>query len=224
MCSCKGHGVSGLHKGESKAASTREKADYRRAGRTSGNSEDDDLRLGTRLGDPRKPNNGWPASARRKGTLSMQAKYRALRHAAYEDALLFYLHLSEVPGFRDFLVLFITEGHRRSRHRVSIANSDPAVVQLATRWMRVFSASPLTFSVQYHADQKLAEIQAFWSTLLGVAPDDIRLQRKSNSGQLVGRSWRSEHGVLTVTADDTYFREALQAWTDCLRDTWLDST
>lgn len=172
---------------------------------------------------PRKPNTGWPGSARRKGTQMMQAKYRALRDAAYEDALLFYLHLSEAPSFRDFLVLFITEGHRRSRHRVSIANSDPAVVQLAARWMRVFSASPLTFSVQYHADQRLVEIQAFWSTLVGVAPDDIRLQRKSNSGQLVGRSWRSAYGVLTVTADDTYFREALQAWTDCLRDTWLDS-
>jgi hypothetical protein len=109
---------------------------------------------------PRKPNTGWPESARRKGNRAMRAKYTALREAAYEDALFFYLHLIEVPSFRDFLVLFITVGHRRSRHRVSIANSDPAVVQLAARWMRVFSAGRLTYSVQCHADYKDVEIRA----------------------------------------------------------------
>ena len=172
---------------------------------------------------PRKPCNGWPESARRKGTKAMQVKYRALREAAYEDALGFYLHLSEIPSFRDFLVVFMTEGHRRSRHEVSIANSDPAVVQLATRWMRVFSARPLTYSIQYHADQNLEELRAFWSGQLGIPPEEIRLMRKSNSGHLNGRTWRSRHGVLTVRTSDSYFREAMQAWTDCLRDAWLDS-
>ncbi len=89
--------------------------------------------------------------------------------------------------------------------------------------MRILSARDLTFSVQYHADQRLSEIQNFWGMLLGISPENIRLQRKSNSGRLGTRTWRSQYGVLTVTADDTYFREALQAWTDCLRDTWLDS-
>lgn len=80
---------------------------------------------------PRKPATGWPDSARRKGNKAMQAKYRLLREAAYDEGLDFYLHLSEIPSFRDFVTLFITEGHRRSRHEVSIANSDPAVVWLA---------------------------------------------------------------------------------------------
>lgn len=173
---------------------------------------------------PRTSNDGWPESARRKGTRAMQVKYRALREAAYEDALHFYLHLSEIPSFRDFLVLFITEGHRRSRHRVSIANSDSAVVHLAARWMRILSAGDLTYSVQCHVDQVPADVQGFWGKQLGVSPGEIRLLRKSNSGRLNGRTWRSKHGVLAVTADDTYFREAMQAWTDCLRDTWLDST
>jgi hypothetical protein len=154
----------------------------------------------------------------------MQTKYRLLREAAYEEGLDFYLHLSEIPSFRDFLVLFITEGHRRSKHAVAIANSDPAVVRLAVRWMRVFSSQGLRYSIQYHADQKLHELREFWASQLGVSGDEIRLQRKSNSGQLAGRSWRSRYGVLTVSAGDTYFREAMQAWTDCLRDTWLNST
>lgn len=173
---------------------------------------------------PRKPSTGWPESARRKGNKAMQTKYRRLREAAYEEGLDFYLHLSEIPSFRDFLTLFITEGHRRSRHEVSIANSDPAVVRLAARWMRVLSSNGLRYSIQYHADQQIEDLSNYWALQLGIAADAIQFQRKSNSGQLAGRTWRSQHGVLTVSTGDTYFREAMQAWTDCLRDTWLDSS
>jgi hypothetical protein len=49
------------------------------------------------------------------------------------------------------------------------------------------------------------------------------LQRKSNSGQLGGRHWRSKHGVLTVYAGDTALRARLQGWIDCLQEQWLDS-
>lgn len=141
---------------------------------------------------PRLPASSWPESARRKGNKAMQAKYRLLREAAYEDGLDFYLHLSEVPSFRDFLTLFITEGHRRSRHEVSIGNSDPAVVRLAARWMRVFSANPLRYAIQHHADQQIEILRVFWAGQLGISGDEIQFQRKSNSGQLAGRTWRSD--------------------------------
>jgi hypothetical protein len=173
---------------------------------------------------PRRPATGWPDAARRKGNRAMQEKYRALREAAYDEALHFYSHLIEIASFRDFLVLFITEGHRRSRHSVSIANSDPAVVGLAVRWMRILSANRLKYSIQHHADQRLDDLRSFWAECLAIDGAEIRLLRKSNSGKLGGRVWRSPHGVLTVTTDDTYFREAMRAWTDCLRDSWLDSS
>jgi hypothetical protein len=49
------------------------------------------------------------------------------------------------------------------------------------------------------------------------------MQRKSNSGQLAGRTWRSKYGVLTVCTSDTLLRAELQAWMDCVRNAWLDS-
>jgi excisionase family DNA binding protein len=167
---------------------------------------------------------GFSDAARRKGNRMMQQKYRDLREAAYQEGLMFYQHLVQDPSFRDFLCLFIAEGHKRSRHEVSIANSDPSVIHAAIRWMKVLSARKLTYSVQYHADQSLAEIRRFWAEQLGVEREEIKLQRKSNSGRLGSRTWRSEHGVLTVRTSDSYFREELQAWIDCLRGTWLDST
>jgi hypothetical protein len=114
-------------------------------------------------------------------------------------------------------------GNMAMRRRVSVGNSDPAVVVLCTQWIRRFARNPVSFSIQYHADQDLREITEFWGAQVRVAPEAIRLQRKSNSGQLAGRTWRSRYGILTVTAGDTLLRARLQGWIDCLREQWLDS-
>ena len=153
----------------------------------------------------------------------MQARYRRLREAAYDEASGSFVEMIQRPGFRDFLILFITEGHRRSGHQVAIANSDPAVVFLAVRWMRHLSRRKMSYSVQVHADQDLEQVRAFWAEVLDVGSEEIRLQRKSNSNQLSRRTWRSEHGVITISTADTYFRERMRAWTDRLRTSWLDS-
>jgi len=59
---------------------------------------------------------------------------------------------------------------------------------LATGWLRALSRKPLTFSIQYHADQDLSELREFWRRTLGIDPDSIAMQRKTNSGRLGGRS------------------------------------
>jgi excisionase family DNA binding protein len=164
---------------------------------------------------------GWPESARRKGTLAMQRKYRALREAAYETGRLEFGELAAAPGFRDFVCLYLAEGSKRSRNVVAICNSDPAIVSLGARWIRRFAANPLSYSIQYHADQNLTELRTFWSQQLSIDPASIRLQRKSNSNGLSGRTWRSRYGVLTVGAADTSFRARLEAWMDCLRESWV---
>ena len=76
---------------------------------------------------------------------------------------------------------------------------------------------------KHHADQDPEQLALFWSTYLGADLRRFRHQRKSNCGQLAGRSWRSEYGVLTVTANDTLFRARLQAWMDRVKDGWLNS-
>jgi hypothetical protein len=86
--------------------------------------------------------------------------------------------------------------------------------------MRLFSSNCFRYSVQYHADQDLDSLREHWATLLQVDRAEIRLQRKSNSGQLNGRSWRSEFGVLSVSVGDTLLRARLQAWIDRIKGEW----
>jgi hypothetical protein len=160
----------------------------------------------------------------RRGSRAMQRKYRLLREAAYKEGLESFAELAADASFRDFVCLYIAEGSKRRRHSAELCNSDVAVLQLATRWMRRLSEKPLCFSIQFHADQNLTELRNFWSQALDIDPDAIRFQRKSNSGELKGRQWRSHRGVLAIRVHDTYFRTRLQAWVDCLKGEWSEKS
>ena len=151
----------------------------------------------------------------------MQKKYRLLREAAYREGVESFEELSADPTFRDFVCMYIGEGYKRDRNRVALANSDPAVMQLATRWIGRLTPKSPAFSLQYHADQNLDELRRFWGKTLGIDGTAIRMQRKSNSNQLTGRTWRSRHGVLEVVANDTLLRARLEAWMHLMRQTWL---
>jgi len=162
----------------------------------------------------------FPAHGQRLGNKAMQLKYKRLRDAAYADGEGTFSALAEDSTFRDFVCLYMAEGYKRNRNVVMIANSDPTIIGVSQRWMKRFSCRKLVYSIQYHADQDLDELCDFWGSTLTVEPGSIRLQRKSNSNQLAGRTWRSRHGVMSVTANDTLFRARLGAWMDCLRASW----
>jgi predicted DNA-binding transcriptional regulator AlpA len=169
---------------------------------------------------PRKPNAGWSAVAQKKGTAAMRSRYRALREKAYEQGRREFSVLTSEPTFRDFVCMYIGEGYKRDRNVVAICNSDPAVVRLGAYWIRRFTEHPIAFAFQHHADQDPAAVCEFWGQLLKVDADKIKFQRKSNSGELAGRNWRSRYGVLQVRTSDTYLRARLGAWMDAVRNSW----
>ena len=158
------------------------------------------------------------------GTRAMQARYARIRADAYEQGRAEYARLAKDATFRDFVTLFIAEGTKRSRNTVAVANSDPAVIVACVAWLRRLTEKALGFAVQIHEDQDLDEVRLFWSRHTQSPPGEIRLQRKTNSGRLNGRHWRSPHGVLTVRCHDTCLRARLQAWMDELRAEWLTLT
>ncbi len=170
------------------------------------------------LGRPARWSDG-----QRKGTRNMQRKYAIRRAAAYLQGRIEFAELIEEPTFRDFVCLYMAEGYKRCRNTVAVCNSDPVIVALCAHWVRRFARNPVRYSVQYHADQDLAGLQTFWAVVLGARPQDIKLQRKSNSGRLSGRTWRSRYGVLNVSASDTLFRARLEAWIHSLQEQWLHS-
>jgi hypothetical protein len=150
----------------------------------------------------------------------MQAKFAKRRVEAYEEGAASFDSLASDPTFRDFVGLFLAEGYKRDRNTVAIANSDPAVIVVSQRWLSWLSSRKLSYAIQYHADQSPDELRATWSATLGIEASSITLQRKSNSNQLAGRTWRCRHGVMTVRTFDTALRAKLEAWMDRLRAEW----
>lgn len=160
--------------------------------------------------------------AQRMGTLAMQAKYERRRDEAYAEGERTFDALAANPTFRDFICLYLAEGFKRNRNTVSIANSDPTVMVVSQNWLRRLSPDKqLKYWIQYHADQDLDELRAFWGLTLEIDGGLVRFQRKSNSNQLTGRTWRCKHGVLTIVCHDTLLRARIQAWMDCLRSGWV---
>jgi len=148
------------------------------------------------------------------------AKYKKLRDEAYERGRQEYHELSEDQTFRDFICMYLGEGYRRDRNKVSVCNSNPTIVRLSNKWIKKLSSNKTTYRIQYHADQNPEKLKEFWGNELGIEISQIKLQRKSNSNQLKGRKWRSVNGVLTVNSSDTYLRARIQAWMDIVQSEW----
>jgi len=157
----------------------------------------------------------------RKRSARNAERCRLKRQAAYEQGRDEFEVLAEDPTFRDFVCMYIGEGYKRNRNRVALGNSDPVVVSLAARWIEAFASNKLDYYVQYHADQDPEHLRRFWAFRLGVEPEQVRLQRKSNSNHLTGRTWRSRWGVLTVGSSDTPLRARLQGWMDATKTRWV---
>ncbi len=133
----------------------------------------------------------------RQGTEAMQAKYAALREAAYQQGLAEALELLRDLSFRDFVVLYMAEGSKRNRNAVEFVNSDAQLVKLAHRWISVLTDKDVTYRIQFHADHDVEALKRYWGGILGIESDIIGVLRKSNSGKLARRQFRSQYGLLS---------------------------
>ena len=158
--------------------------------------------------------------AQRKGTRSSQAKYAALREAAYQQGCDEAPVLLQDLSFRDFVVLYMAEGYKRNRNAVSFVNSNPDMIRLANGWITRFTSNTIEYQLQCHSDHDEEILKRYWSDLLNIDTEMIKTIRKSNSGKLSGRQFRSVYGVFTVRTSDTYLRARLEAWMDCVKTQW----
>ncbi len=155
-----------------------------------------------------------------KAGAAMSRKWARIRESYYQSAAANAQRLLRNPSMRDFIVVYLTEGYRRDRNVVQVSNSNPGIVELADRWIRLLSRKCPKYWVQIHADNDESSIKSFWARLLHVAANQIKVSRKSNSGNLSGRTWRSEHGVMMVRVCSTELRARIAAWMDYVQNQW----
>jgi hypothetical protein len=158
----------------------------------------------------------------KRATQANIRKHREQRQRWYHEAYAEAAEILKDPLKRDFVVLYAAEGFKRDRNRVEICNSNPSIVHIAHRHIVELSNSAnIQYRLQCHIDNDEGGLKRYWARLLGVRSHHIRIARKSNSGGLSGRKWRSEHGVLSISVGDTRLRCRLQAWMDHIQREWL---
>jgi len=165
-----------------------------------------------------------PLQRRHRGSSGHRIKishaFADKRKKAYVSGMEMFSSLSLEASFRDFILLYMTEGYRKGINSVAVGNSNSSLVALAAYWLRKLSLHKMEARVQVYEDQDLNAVRRHWGRALGIAPSAIKLQPKSNAGGLHGRKTRSIYGVCTVRVADTYLRQRIQAWMDLVEKDW----
>jgi hypothetical protein len=147
---------------------------------------------------------------------------KAKRDKAYNNGLEEYFELSKDETFKLFVMLYLTEGYRRNPNVVEICNSNPNLVKLGYKWIKRLAnpERPFRFRLQIHIDNDESKLKQYWSKELHIKANKIVIMRKSNSGKLSKRQWRSVNGVMSIQCGDTYFRSRIQAYMDTIQNEW----
>lgn len=157
--------------------------------------------------------------AQKRAAEATKAKWKSYREEGYEKGLAEAPELFKDETLKTFVILYTAEGYRRNHQVVHFGNSDPWMMKIAQYWMPRFTENKLEYKLQIHVDQDEEELRQFWGKELNIDPGLIKVSRKSNSGKLKGRKWRSKHGVMSIGVGDVYFRARLQGWIDFLKST-----
>ncbi|MBD3261713.1 MAG: hypothetical protein GF334_08610 [Candidatus Altiarchaeales archaeon] len=125
--------------------------------------------------------------------------------------ILFYL--SKVVRFHPTTKVVGFPAHSRS--------SNPDIVAFSYRWIKKHSKKKPYFTVRLYPDSNEVNVKRFWAETLNIAESDIHTTRKSNSGRMAHRNWRSEYCVFSMSFGDTYLRAKIQALLDYIQAEWF---
>jgi AcrR family transcriptional regulator len=161
------------------------------------------------------------AIARRVVARAPRKLTRAATEAAYGEGLASFEELSAQPTFRDFVCIYLVQGEQRDRTRVSLSNSDPAVMRLISRWLRRLTDRAPILLLSYDPGQSLNELRRFWSEATGTAPRAIRARGSAEGVPGEPLLLSPSHGLLTIGVDDALLHARLRGWMHRARESWL---
>lgn len=156
----------------------------------------------------------------KKKNYTISLRFAKLRKDAYDSFYNIADNLLLDKYLRDFVMIYLTEGYRKCKNTVQVSNSNEMIILLSQYWMKKFSNKNINYNVQIHIDNNEDKIKEHWASILSVDKNSIKIRMKSNSGNMNGRKWRCEWGVMGISVHDTYLRSKIQALMDYLQENW----
>lgn len=148
-------------------------------------------------------------------------KYQKLRDEAYDEGKRLFEKYKNNKTFRDFIVLFLTEGNRKNFNGVCICNSNECVIIVSLYWFRIFSNNKITFNLQLHSDDNINECSNYWKEVLKLDKEVIKVCINDRvSPENKKRHNKLKYGTFSIRTSDTYFRFKMQYWMDVINKEW----
>lgn len=139
----------------------------------------------------------------------------------YEEQRKKWLPLSDRELFMAGLFLYWGEGKKSDRHRVSINNTDPAVVKFALYWMLYSLKIPMSkikVQLQLYSDMNVDSAIQFWSQALGIPKSHFGKPYVKQTKRTSLNQKGFGHGTCAVCCYKTEIKEkilmAIQVMTD----------
>lgn len=158
-----------------------------------------------------------------KASLKMQENYALKRKDAYDRANETVAIDLEDKLLRDFINIYIGEGNKRDRAKVSIVNSDPKIILLSLYIMKKYFLNDqklINLEVRYYKenDNEL-ELLDYWKNL--VNDENVKFNTYIQpTVKAEGHNNSNKYGLVTVTINDTYAKQKLNAYMDYLKEEW----
>lgn len=160
------------------------------------------------------------ALAQIKASEATRKKYKVIRDSYHKEAVDDSPEMFKNKSFRDFIILYITEGFRRTKGCLALGNSNPSIMRLFHYWVKELSRKKITYTLRIHEDHDSEESIKFWSCYLHVPKENVDCILKKNSCKMKTRNWRNEHGILTITSCDTYLKVKMDVYMKYLEEEW----
>lgn len=165
---------------------------------------------GENIRDKARRENGLNSKGR-----DTQWKWREKREVAYSKGWEEADKILKDENLRDFVCIYIGEGHRRSKNSVAVTNTDPVIISLCERYLRRYSNKKLAVRL-WCEESEFPELSRFWSEHLGIPLGEVRFQEKKQVSKR-----RAKYGIVSVCVNDTAFRNRLQGWIDKVKSNWV---
>ncbi|KKN04006.1 hypothetical protein LCGC14_1101930 [marine sediment metagenome] len=148
---------------------------------------------------------------------AVKKKFKDIHKAAEKMAIEEWKNnLKDNFEFQQFIMLYWCEGCKKTKHYLSVSNSDPQLIKFALKWLRNinYHNKKIEANIQLHVDQNEENVKTFWRQETDI--NEIKVQRKSNSGKMSGRNWNSKYGVLSLRLSDAYLKTKIDKWIELL--------
>lgn len=121
---------------------------------------------------------------------------------------------------RDFVILYLCEGYRKTKNIVQITNSNVNIIKLSAKVMRKLTDKKIEYNLNFYDDHDELELKNYWAKELSIGQDEIKCWIKNGQGNLRGRNNVSKYGTMQIRLCNTLLKSKIDGWMDNIQNKW----